>query len=154
MSRIRVAEVFAALSLTTDLAAGVPVEKGLRTCVVATAFGRALGLAEAERLALFHASLLRSIGCTAAAPENAALFVDDRAFQAALKRLDPGDPNVFGSQLAAFGDWAPQRQGELARRFTEIAPIQGPRAARCGLRGEPGTRRCARVAGHRGRSSR
>lgn len=38
MPRIRVAEVFGALSLTTDLASGVPVEKGLRTCVLATAF--------------------------------------------------------------------------------------------------------------------
>ena len=34
-ARIRVAEVFAALSLTTDLASGVPFEKGLQTCVVA-----------------------------------------------------------------------------------------------------------------------
>jgi len=32
-----VAEVLAALSLTTDLASGVPFEKGLRTCAVATA---------------------------------------------------------------------------------------------------------------------
>jgi hypothetical protein len=31
MARIRVAEVFAALSLTTDPASGVPFEKGLRT---------------------------------------------------------------------------------------------------------------------------
>ena len=39
MPRARVAEVFAALSLTTDLATGVPFEKGLRTCLLATAFG-------------------------------------------------------------------------------------------------------------------
>jgi HD-GYP domain-containing protein (c-di-GMP phosphodiesterase class II)/DNA-binding CsgD family transcriptional regulator len=132
MVRIRVAEVFAALSLTTDLASGVPVEKGLRTCVVATAFGAALGLDEPDRLALFHASLLRSIGCTSYSPENAALFVDDRAFQAALKRLDPGDPAVFSAQLARFGDWAPTRQRELAGRFAEIAATVGPRAAGTG----------------------
>jgi HD-GYP domain-containing protein (c-di-GMP phosphodiesterase class II)/DNA-binding CsgD family transcriptional regulator len=132
MVRIRVAEVFAALSLTTDLASGVPVEKGLRTCVVATAFGTALGLDDGARLALFHTSLLRSIGCTAYAPENAALFVDDIAFQAALKRLDPGDPAVFGAQLATFGDWAPARQRELSGRFAEIAGTEGPRAASTG----------------------
>lgn len=40
---IRVAEVLAALSLTTDLASGLPFEKGLRTCVVACRFGAALG---------------------------------------------------------------------------------------------------------------
>lgn len=51
MVRIRVAEVFAALPLTTDVAAGVAFEKGLRTCVVATAFG----LDEADRPALWRA---------------------------------------------------------------------------------------------------
>ena len=50
MRPIRVAEVLAAVSLTTDLASGVPFEKGLRTCVVATARSAvALGLDEAER---------------------------------------------------------------------------------------------------------
>lgn len=130
MLRIRVAEVFAAMSLTTDLASGVAFEKGLRTCVLATAFGQALRLPDTDRLAVFHASLLRSIGCTSHASENAALFVDDTAFQAALKRLDPGDPAVFGAQLATFGSWAPGRG--LARRFAEIAAVEGPRAARAG----------------------
>jgi HD-GYP domain-containing protein (c-di-GMP phosphodiesterase class II) len=129
---LRVAEVFAALSLTTDLASGVPVEKGLRTCVVATAFARGLGLDESGRATVFHASLLRSVGCTAVAPENAALFGDDMAFQAALKRLDPGDPDVFGAQLRTFGDWAPGRQAELADRFVAVAATEGPRAARAG----------------------
>ena len=130
MPRLRVAEVFAALSLTTDLASGVPFEKGLRTCVVATAFAGALGWSRDERLAVFHTALLRSIGCTSHAPENAALFVDDTAFQAALKRLDPGDPAVFTAQLARFGDWAPGRG--LAQRFTAVAATEGPRAARAG----------------------
>ncbi|MHA6785748.1 HD domain-containing phosphohydrolase [Pseudonocardia saturnea] len=132
MSRLRVAEVFAALSLTTDLASGVPFEKGLRTCVVATAFSGTLGWDEAGRLAVFLAALLRSVGCTSYAPENAALFVDDTAFQAALKRLDPGDPAVFAAQLGRFGDWVPARQAELAGRFAAIAGTEGPRAARTG----------------------
>ncbi|WP_141282190.1 HD domain-containing phosphohydrolase, partial [Pseudonocardia hydrocarbonoxydans] len=130
MPRLRVAGVFAALSLTTDLASGVPFEKGLRTCVVATAFAGALGWSRDERLAVFHTALLRSVGCTSHAPENAALFVDDTAFQAALKRLDPGDPAVFTAQLARFGDWAPGRG--LAQRFTAVAATEGPRAARAG----------------------
>jgi HD-GYP domain-containing protein (c-di-GMP phosphodiesterase class II)/DNA-binding CsgD family transcriptional regulator len=132
MPRIRVAEVLAALSLTTDLASGLPFEKGLRTCLVATAFGRVLRLAEADLVALFHAGLLRAIGCTGHAPENAALFGDDTAFQAALKRLDPADPEVFAAQMASFGDWDPPRQAVLARRFVDIAADEGPRAARSG----------------------
>jgi hypothetical protein len=81
---IRVAEVLAALSLTTDLASGVPFEKGLATCTVATAFAGTLGLDCADRRAVFHASLLRVVGCTAYAVESAALFVDDVAFLGTL----------------------------------------------------------------------
>ena len=110
MRPIRVAEVLAAVSLTTDLASGVPFEKGLRTCALAGAFGVALGLDEAERTALFHASLLRAVGCTSQASENAALFGNDMAFQAALKPMDVGDPDVFGAQLAGFGAWAGARR--------------------------------------------
>ncbi len=129
---IRTVEVLAALSLTTDLASGVEFEKGLRTCVLATAFATRLDMSAEERATVFHAALLRSIGCTAHAPENAATFVDDTAFQAALKRLDPGDPNVFASQLSRFGEWEPNRQRELAATFGRIAGTVGPYAARSG----------------------
>ncbi len=61
---IRVAEVLAAVSLTTDLASGVAFEKGLRTCAVATAFGRELGLPQDDLSVVFHAALVRAIGCT------------------------------------------------------------------------------------------
>lgn len=132
MPRARVAEVFAALSLATDLATGVPFEKGLRTCALATAFSAELGLDDADRAAVFHVSLLRSIGCTAHASENAAMFGDDTAFEAAFSRLDPGDPEVLAGQLAEFGAWAPDRQAELARTFVAMAPVEGPRAGRAG----------------------
>ncbi len=125
MPTIRVAEVLAALSLTTDLASGVPFEKGLATCAVSTAFAHVLGLAADERRAVFHTALLRAVGCTAYAPENAALFVDDTAFQSALKVIDPGDPALFGAQMARFGAWAgPERQPALARRFLDIVATE------------------------------
>ena len=131
MPQIRVVEVLAALSLTTDLASGVPFEKGLRTCAVATAFGRELGLPDAELAVVFHAALLRAVGCTAHASENAEQFGDDIAFQAALKELDLGDPEMFAAQLARFGDWAgPSAQPRLAQDFLATAAITGPRATR------------------------
>ena len=125
MPTIRVAEVLAALSLTTDLASGVPFEKGLATCAVSTAFADVLGLAPADRRAVFHTALLRAVGCTAYGPENAALFDDDTAFQSALKVIDPGDPAVFGAQMAQFGAWAGrERQPVLARRFLDIVATE------------------------------
>jgi hypothetical protein len=58
---------------------------------------RAAAGAPAGRLAIsptsatvFHARAGALDGCTAHATENAALFVDDTAFPAALKLLDPG----------------------------------------------------------------
>src|SRR4051794_14096637 len=132
MPRVRVTEVFAALSLTTDLATGLPFEKGLATCALATAFGGALGLDDADRAPAFCTALLRSIGCTAHASENAALFGADPAFGASFSRLDPGAPAVLGAQLADFGRWAPARAPRLARRFVELAPVEGPRASAAG----------------------
>lgn len=131
MTDIRVAEMMAALSLATDLATGVPFEKGLRVCLVADELLRRAGGDERLRAVVFDTTLLRSIGCTSHAPENAAEFVDDVAFQRALKELDPGDPEVFGAQLSRFGDWT-DTPGSLAARFGEIAPTVGPYAATTG----------------------
>lgn len=128
MRETRVAELLAALSLTTDLAGGVPFEKGLQVCVLADEFARGLGVDEETRATVFQAALLRSVGCTSHAPENAALFVDDTAFQRALKQLDPADPEVFGAQMEHFGDWA-EESPQLAQRFLEVAPTEGPIAA-------------------------
>ncbi len=130
---IRVVEVLAALSLTTDLAAGLPFEKGLRVCACTTAFAGALGLADADRRVVFQAALLRAVGCTSHASENAALFADDIAFQAALKVLDPGDREVFGRQLAQFGTWAGEGSApDLRRRFLEVLPTEGVAATTAG----------------------
>jgi hypothetical protein len=133
---IRVAEVLGALSLTTDLGSGLPFEKGLRTCAVASAFADALDLGlrassrnELDRRAVFHAALLRAIGCTAHAPENAAMFLDDMMFQRAFKILDPADPEAFA---ARFGDWAGARQSELLALVIEKTPTVGVYAARSG----------------------
>ena len=126
-------EVLAALSLTTDLASGLPIEKGLRTCAVAEALARLLGLPAEEQRVVFQAALLRAVGCTAHASENAEQFVDDLAFQAQLKVLDVGDGAVLARQLAGFGGWAgPEAAPALARRFVELAPTVGPVAARSG----------------------
>jgi HD-GYP domain-containing protein (c-di-GMP phosphodiesterase class II)/DNA-binding CsgD family transcriptional regulator len=126
---VRVVDVLGALSLTTDLGSGVPFEKGLRTCVVASAFAEALDLGLTDRRAVFHAALLRAIGCTAHSPENAAMFGNDVLFQRALKTFDPADPETFS---ARFGDWAGERQSELVALVIERAPTVGVYAARSG----------------------
>lgn len=128
-ARIRLSELLSALSLTTDLGAGMPFEKGLRTCVAASAFGSALRLPADEQRSVFQAALLRSIGCTAHAPENAAMFGDDTRFQRALKELDPADWEVFSVR---FGDWDRARQQQLLGLLVNQTPTTGVYAARSG----------------------
>ncbi|HET8536022.1 MAG TPA: HD domain-containing phosphohydrolase [Solirubrobacteraceae bacterium] len=126
VDQIRLAELLGALSLTTDLGSGVAFEKGLRTCLVAVALADALEADLPEQRAAYQVGLLRALGCTAYAPENAARFGDDMAFQAAIKQLDPGDPAAFGAQ---FGSWAgTAEQPKLAQKFVAVAPTYGPEA--------------------------
>jgi HD-GYP domain-containing protein (c-di-GMP phosphodiesterase class II) len=124
--RVRLVNVLAALSLTTDLATGFAFERGLRACLIADGLARALGLGPAEHRAAFLGSLLRGIGCGHAS-ENAALFGDDIAFERFLVTFDPADGSVMGAQLAAFE--AAVGAG-AARRFAEVAPTVGPLAVR------------------------
>src|SRR5262249_47959518 len=120
--RARLVDVLAALSLTTDLATGLPYERGLRACLIADGLSRALELDPPSHRAAFLASLLRGIGCGHAS-ENAALFGDDIAFERFLVTFDPGDEAVMGAQLAAFE----AAVGPAAmRRFAEVAATVGP----------------------------
>ena len=127
------AEVLGALSLATDLGSGVPFEKGLRTCVAASALAGTLDVSRDDRRATYDAALLRSLGCTATSREFGALFDDDVAVQRELKTVDFGDPDVFASQLERFGHWADERRGrELRSRFVSEVPVRGQELGRAG----------------------
>ncbi|MGC9496261.1 HD domain-containing phosphohydrolase [Streptomyces sp. WG7] len=133
MEEVRLAEVLAALSLTTDLAAGMTFEKGLRTCVVATVFARDVLAGDRETCrAVYETALLRSVGCTSFAPELAAVFGDEVAFQSALKHLDPGDDVPMSEQLFRLGGWTREKARRLADTFTEVLPTVGVEAMRNG----------------------
>src|SRR5262245_63721111 len=62
---VRLAEVVAALSLATDLGTGHPIERSLRSCLLALHFGAGLGLTEAQLREVYYVALLRWVGCTA-----------------------------------------------------------------------------------------
>ena len=125
-ARARLIDVLAALSLTTDLAAGFPFERGLRACLVADGLAKALELGPRDHRAAFLASLLRAIGCGHAS-ENAALFGDDIAFERFLATFDPGDRAVAGAQLAVL---EAEAGPGATQTFLEVAPTVGPAAVR------------------------
>jgi HD-GYP domain-containing protein (c-di-GMP phosphodiesterase class II) len=133
VEEVRLAEVLAALSLTTDLAAGMSFEKGLRTCVVATVFARDVLAADRETCrAVYETALLRSVGCTSYAPELAAVFGDEVAFQSAMKYLDPGDEVPPAEQLARTGRWTYEEGRRLTDTLAEVLPTVGVEAMRNG----------------------
>jgi hypothetical protein len=77
---MRLADALTAVSLATDVGKGAPLEKSLRTAVIATRLGVVAGLREPTLAHVYYVAL-RSLGCTAYAPETAALLGgDDVAF--------------------------------------------------------------------------
>jgi putative nucleotidyltransferase with HDIG domain len=86
---VRLADLLAALSLTTDLAMGQLPEKAIRACVVATELARHLGLSEAEVADVYWATLLKHLGCTATAHEEVHLLgPDDLGMRPVAERTD------------------------------------------------------------------
>jgi len=98
-SAVRSGELFAALSLATDLGTGQAAEHGLRTCLLALELADLAGL-DAEQLEdAYYLGLLHSIGCTADAPVAARAFGDDRTHKAAYTLIDAGRPPEIVSYL-------------------------------------------------------
>ena len=81
---VSLAELVAAVSLAADLGAGQPPEHALRTCVLACRLAGDAGLGAEERRDVYHVALLRSIGCTSDAHEQAAIFGDEIAARGEL----------------------------------------------------------------------
>lgn len=76
-SRVRLAELVAALSLATDLGMGQPLEQAMRTCLLAVSAGRELGLEGTVLSEVYYLALLRYVGCTSDAHEQAAFVGGD-----------------------------------------------------------------------------
>ncbi|HLZ72751.1 MAG TPA: HD domain-containing phosphohydrolase [Dehalococcoidia bacterium] len=97
-SRVRLAELLAALSLATDLGMGQPMEQALRTCLLSVAAGQTLGLDVQTLSEAYYLGLLRFIGCTADAHEQALLVGGDEiAHRAGLAPVVMGGvPDVLG----------------------------------------------------------
>jgi HD-GYP domain-containing protein (c-di-GMP phosphodiesterase class II) len=99
---VRLADVLASLSLIADLGFGLPPEDSMRACLIATALGRRLRLAEAELAEVYYTTLLQHIGCTGFAHETAHRYGDELAVNAAAARTDLADPrDVFATYLPA-----------------------------------------------------
>jgi HD-GYP domain-containing protein (c-di-GMP phosphodiesterase class II) len=142
---VRSGELFAALSLATDLGTGQRSEHGLRTCLLAVELATLAGLEGDELTDAYYLGLLHSIGCTADAPVTARTFGDDIAHKAAYTLIDSGrTADVLAYLWRNVYPRAPRRR--RVRAFA-TALAGGPAVARENLRGhcEVGERLGARL---------
>jgi len=90
---MRLVDLLAALSLVADLGMGQPPEEALRACLLATTLARRMGVDADDGRDVYYTTLLRYIGCTSYAHEEAALAGgNDIALRAAGARVDFGNP--------------------------------------------------------------
>lgn len=91
------AELIASLSLAVDLGLGLPMEHVLRQTVIATRLAAAAGFEPDAGEAVYYASLLAWVGCTADSSELARLFGDDVRI-----RADSYETDLSGLPLLTF----------------------------------------------------
>jgi HD domain len=126
---VELAEFTATLSLAADMAAGLSLEHGLRSCLLATSLAARAGLGPGEVRNVYYVALLRSIGCTSDAHEQAELFGDEISARAELN-LAPHLPprELLGALSRHSGAGAPpaRRARAIGRRLAEagILPRQ------------------------------
>jgi HD-GYP domain-containing protein (c-di-GMP phosphodiesterase class II)/DNA-binding CsgD family transcriptional regulator len=128
----RLAELIAAISLATDLGTGQPMGHALRTCYLATGLSRELGVPVQDEFDTYYLSLLRFLGCTAEASEDAALNAgDDIALLAGLA------PSFMGPASEAMG-WMLRHLAEggspVTRARALVSVLTDPKGAERSIR--------------------
>jgi HD-GYP domain-containing protein (c-di-GMP phosphodiesterase class II) len=100
----RLAEVLAAMSVSTDLAMGLPAGHAIRACLAAIRLARRLNLGDRELATVYYTALLRYVGCTAFSHEEARLAGDDvaaRRMGAGVDFTRPRESFTFMIRLTA-----------------------------------------------------
>lgn len=106
-SRVRLAEVIAALALATDLGMGQPMDHALRRCLLAVRLGEALDLDGRRLRDVYYVALVCSIGCTIKLQEFSPWFQDEIAAAAMAAPLDPRrslDAAMFLLRHVGYGE--------------------------------------------------
>ncbi len=141
---VRLVDLLAPLSLVTDLGMGQPAEDAMRACFLGTGLARRMGLSEADVSHVFYTTMLRHVGCTASAHEEAAhVGGDELATRPLAFRTDFGSPrDALGLLAGILGLVSPARRprvllglfgawGELANHA--ICEVGAEMATRLGM---------------------
>ncbi|TME39413.1 MAG: HD domain-containing protein [Chloroflexi bacterium] len=112
IGRLRLAERLAALSIVTDLGSWRLPETAMQACLLATRLAQRMDVSANDVSDVYYTTLLRSVGCTAYAHEEAVLL--DDAELAAAGSVDWADPRE------ALGFW-------LHRVASDSTPLEHAR---------------------------
>jgi len=98
------AEIISALSFALDLTEGAVPGHALRSCLLGMRLGRALCFSDAELADLYHALLLKDVGCSSNAARMCQIIGggDDRAVKSGIKLEDwtkPHKPSLSAMRL-------------------------------------------------------
>lgn len=124
-SKVRLAEIIAALSLATDLGMGQPMDHALRRCLLAVKLGEALGLSDQQLGDVYYVGLVCSVGCTIKLQEFTPWFQDELAAAGDAATLDSGERwEALTFVLTRVGQGASplQRTKKIANALTFGAP--------------------------------
>jgi HD-GYP domain-containing protein (c-di-GMP phosphodiesterase class II) len=106
-TRVRLAELVAALSLGIDLGFGQPMEHVLRQCLIALRLAEGVGLDERQRAVVYYTAMLVNVGCHSDAHEQAKWFGDDIASKAVKYRHELRSLRMAASGLRFLGSGHP-----------------------------------------------
>jgi HD-GYP domain-containing protein (c-di-GMP phosphodiesterase class II)/DNA-binding CsgD family transcriptional regulator len=115
----RTADLLGALSLASDLAVGLSVEHGLRSCLIAMRLAGRLALPVRDQVTVYYTSLLMDAGCTAWTSQIAKRMMTDEI--AARRELvfhtniqNPIEAFAWMARFVAPSASLPQRAGPIA----------------------------------------
>jgi HD-GYP domain-containing protein (c-di-GMP phosphodiesterase class II) len=127
--RCHLAELVVAVAIATDLGTGQPLGHALRTTLRSVSLAERAGLDTDERVTTYWLALLRFVGCTATAHDDAVKTGDELAFYAGAAPLVNGENREFLSYLVrefAAGQSSMRRARLVAGMLSDPG---GPRRA-------------------------
>ncbi len=119
--RIALSEIVSALSFALDLTEDAVPGHAVRSCLLGTRIGKALGLAEKELGDLYYALLLKDVGCSSNAGRMCQILGgDERKAKREVKTLDWTRTTIAGLKYA----WANVLPGAgVPRRLWRLAQL-------------------------------